>query len=376
MKLDRISVCISAALAVCLAQAQAAPTAASGASRGFYLGVGGGWANSLIDYDHLHDDLQTGRIDAPIYDDDQSGAWRVFAGWPVRDWLAVEASWFDLGRFTYGADLAAATRVDGHAEVRGAAVDAVMHWPMWQRWSALARVGAAFTRMQYGLNSTGVGAISRHGHDHDWTPKVGLGLQYDVTPRLLARVEWERYRLRHDDLPRMPINAWMLSVGWKFGDAPASATPAPAPVAAEAPQEAPPAPVAPVGASLKSSSFSEESLFNFDSAELRDEGRQKLQALAGEVSAMPYAQIRVIGHASPSGTDEYNMRLSQRRAMAVRDELVRAGLDAGRLQVEARGEREPVTQPGQCPGNEATDAQTRQCHQPDRRVRIEVNAAP
>ncbi|MFN7157359.1 MAG: OmpA family protein, partial [Erythrobacter cryptus] len=48
------------------------------------------------------------------------------------------------------------------------------------------------------------------------------------------------------------------------------------------------------------------------------------------------------GHASAEGSAEYNLRLSQRRAEAVRDALVAGGLQAGRMRVLALGESDPI----------------------------------
>jgi outer membrane protein OmpA-like peptidoglycan-associated protein len=53
-------------------------------------------------------------------------------------------------------------------------------------------------------------------------------------------------------------------------------------------------------------------------------------------------QVQVIGHTDSSGSDAVNNPLSLDRAEAVRDYLSRHGVPAGRVQVEGRGEREPV----------------------------------
>lgn len=53
-------------------------------------------------------------------------------------------------------------------------------------------------------------------------------------------------------------------------------------------------------------------------------------------------QLQVIGHTDSSGSDAINDPLSRDRAAAVRDYLVRHGVPAGRIQIEGRGERQPV----------------------------------
>ncbi|WP_314395561.1 OmpA family protein [Leptotrichia shahii] len=54
-------------------------------------------------------------------------------------------------------------------------------------------------------------------------------------------------------------------------------------------------------------------------------------------------KLTIIGHTDSKGTDEYNMALGMRRAIAVRDKLLEFGLDPARiLGVESRGESEPI----------------------------------
>jgi outer membrane protein OmpA-like peptidoglycan-associated protein len=80
--------------------------------------------------------------------------------------------------------------------------------------------------------------------------------------------------------------------------------------------------------------------FAFDSAELLPAARPQLDALAEGIRMLPTAQAVVIeGHTDVLGSDAYNLRLSQRRAMAVRSYLVAQGIDAGRLRAVGYGEQ-------------------------------------
>jgi outer membrane protein OmpA-like peptidoglycan-associated protein len=54
------------------------------------------------------------------------------------------------------------------------------------------------------------------------------------------------------------------------------------------------------------------------------------------------SRITITGHADRSGPDAYNMALSQRRANAVRDALVRDGVPGNRITTVARGETQPL----------------------------------
>jgi outer membrane protein OmpA-like peptidoglycan-associated protein len=82
--------------------------------------------------------------------------------------------------------------------------------------------------------------------------------------------------------------------------------------------------------------------FEFDKAELSTSDRELLARVAGIlVTAQDYT-ISVNGHTDDVGSDAYNKRLSQRRAQAVRDYLVQAGLSPEILTVEGHGKSLPL----------------------------------
>jgi len=88
----------------------------------------------------------------------------------------------------------------------------------------------------------------------------------------------------------------------------------------------------------------EAALFAFDSAELTDEGKAAIDEHRKELRpeiATAYAGI-IIGHTDSTGSAEYNLGLSKRRAQAVSDYLTSTGVDADILREVGRGEEEPV----------------------------------
>jgi outer membrane protein OmpA-like peptidoglycan-associated protein len=76
--------------------------------------------------------------------------------------------------------------------------------------------------------------------------------------------------------------------------------------------------------------------------DLTPESRQTFTQIIAELGRFPAPEIVVIGHTDRVGTVARNDALSLRRAERVRDELVKAGVDAARIRVEGRGEREPL----------------------------------
>jgi len=113
-----------------------------------------------------------------------------------------------------------------------------------------------------------------------------------------------------------------------------------------------------------------DALFDFDKAVLRPEGKAKLDEVVAKSKAIKLEVIIAVGHTDHFGTEAYNQKLSERRAAAVKTYLVSKGIDANRVYTEGKGEKNPVTKPGQCPGPKSK--KVIECLQPDRRVEIEL----
>jgi OmpA-OmpF porin, OOP family len=82
--------------------------------------------------------------------------------------------------------------------------------------------------------------------------------------------------------------------------------------------------------------------FEFDKAELRPEDRELLSRVAGILLSSQNYTVSVNGHTDDVGSDTYNQKLSERRAQAVRDYLVKAGLSPEILSVTGHGKSLPL----------------------------------
>jgi peptidoglycan-associated lipoprotein len=79
--------------------------------------------------------------------------------------------------------------------------------------------------------------------------------------------------------------------------------------------------------------------FAFDESELRDEGRPVLERFSSVMQEYyPEALITVEGFTDPAGSEEYNLKLGQARADAVRAFLLDQGLDEARVRSVSYGE--------------------------------------
>jgi outer membrane protein OmpA-like peptidoglycan-associated protein len=107
--------------------------------------------------------------------------------------------------------------------------------------------------------------------------------------------------------------------------------------------------------------LSNEISFDFDSAAIKPAFKPTMYKLAEVLKKYDRNEITIIGHTDATGGEGYNQQLSERRAVAVRDELVTLGVPASRLRAFGRGELEPRADNG----NEAS-------RQLNRRVEIMV----
>ena len=95
-------------------------------------------------------------------------------------------------------------------------------------------------------------------------------------------------------------------------------------------------------------------LFGFDSSSLQAAARKNLGDLARVLAEdSDDYELLVAGHTDGSGTEEYNQRLSERRASAASDFLATQGIPGAQIRVQGLGEMEPVASNETSAGQEA-----------------------
>jgi OOP family OmpA-OmpF porin len=82
--------------------------------------------------------------------------------------------------------------------------------------------------------------------------------------------------------------------------------------------------------------------FDFDKSNIKPEAAQILDRAIADAKAGGTPSISVTGHADRSGSEDYNLGLSLRRADAVREYLIKGGVTAEQITVSGRGEAEPA----------------------------------
>jgi len=82
--------------------------------------------------------------------------------------------------------------------------------------------------------------------------------------------------------------------------------------------------------------------FEYDKADLRPDALDQLKKNTAWMKANPVYRILIAGNCDERGTVEYNLALGERRAVAAKNYLVTAGIDAGRIETISYGEEHPA----------------------------------
>jgi OOP family OmpA-OmpF porin len=355
------------------------PYAVADDTAGWYGGISAGQSRARIDDARIISGLLGGGLaTTSIADDNRDTGYKLYGGYQFNRNFALEGGYFDLGQFGFMANTTPTGTLNGSIKLRGVNLDAVGILPITEKFSAFGRVGLNYAQARDSFSGTGaVLVLNPNPSKRDTNYKAGLGLQYAITDSLGVRLEAERYRINDAMSNRGDIDLVSVGLVYRFGAktpalAPRAAVPEPvayAPPPVVTPPPAPPArPPAP-----RKITLSADSLFDFDKAVLKPEGRQDLDKLAADLRGANFEVITVTGHTDRIGAHDYNMKLSTRRAEAVKTYLVEsAAIPAGKITAAGKDGSDPVTKPGDCIGEKKTKKLIA-CLQPDRRVDVEVS---
>ncbi len=147
-----------------------------------------------------------------------------------------------------------------------------------------------------------------------------------------------------------PIASWATPV---FRCA-APAEPPPPPVVVEEPPPPPPEPEPPkVEVKDEQIELKEKVQFEFAKATLLPEGKTLLDEVARVMTEHPeILKVRIEGHTDSKGSKRSNLRLSGKRAKAVRSYLISKGIAKGRMVSKGYGESKPIADNGTPDGRE------------------------
>ena len=210
-------------------------------------------------------------------------------------------------------------------------------------------VGVGLGGARVKADNIGLGGVFGNLNDSDstWAYQGIAGLSAPITDNLSFLLDYRYFSTFQDIEMRTSTgvkgsgeydnHTIMVGLRWSFGGA-AAAAPMAQPVAAPQPAP-PPAPVAAAAPLVRSFLV----FFDFDKSDITDDARKIIvQAAENAKKTGGTTRITLTGHADRSGSAQYNMRLSQRRADAVKAELVKLGVGANDIATIAKGESDPL----------------------------------
>ncbi len=292
------------------------PQAMVGLKGGFQIGTD----------QHYPDDNPTGAVVGAFGGLRFSKAWRWELGYQYHDALAAD--------FT-------------GVEIQTRLVESAVRYDAYWRdnVSFYGRLGAAYWEME--KQSRGVEALTASA----FSPLSEVGASYHLTPQLQLSAGYQYIdAIGQFHTGKYDSHTFLLGLSYTFGRHPKASAVKPGALQPRAVQPKAVAPVVSAPAEsakpatqtvvLASETYRPE--FALNSSIFRDQDAVQLQRIIQILLAHPKARAKVVGHTDASGPESYNLWLSKRRAQAVVDVLIQAGVDPGQLEACGEGETAPL----------------------------------
>lgn len=180
--------------------------AARAQDAGFYAGIGVG-----------RSELKDACAGITISCDDTDTGWKLFGGYQFNKYLGAELGYVDLGKATASGTILGVA-VSATAKAKGWEFLGVGTLPIADKFSVYGKAG--LFRWDVDVSATGVVpgfapvAVGASDKGTDFT--YGIGLKYDFTKSIGARVEWQRYKDVGNDATTGKSDVDLLSLGIVF----------------------------------------------------------------------------------------------------------------------------------------------------------------
>ncbi|NCO01294.1 MAG: OmpA family protein [Epsilonproteobacteria bacterium] len=294
-------------------------------SLGWYMGANIGMSATKIDEETITQNLTN-----PSYTDhNRNLGYKLFGGYAFNNYFALEGGYFNLGTFDYSLTTSGGT-LDGEIEVMGINIDAVALYPLTENFSLFGRVGAHYAQTKDTFLSTGTISVADNNPDKNaLNYKFGAGVQFAITDAMDIRLEAERYRINDAVNNDGDIDLYSIGLTYRFGVT-KEVVPVQKVVIVEEEEiiivvTEPAAPEKIKESITKKKTVIlvfEDIHFQFDESALSKEAKSALKKDISQLSENPQITMLISGYTSEMGTKEYNQKLSERRAQAVKDYLV------------------------------------------------------
>ncbi len=187
---------------------------------GWYFGAAAGEAeakfnNVRIGDDLLGSDYETSNLNA----DNRDKAYKVYLGYQVNSYFALEGGYFDFGTTDFTLDTTPLGVFSSQTDMKGFNFDARAMMPFSDMVSIYALVGVNYIEAKNNQTGTGlVSLIASGSTERDVNYQYGLGLQFDFTDNFAMRVEAERFRVNDPSGDKDFVDMASLGLVYKFAD--------------------------------------------------------------------------------------------------------------------------------------------------------------
>ena len=179
--------------------------------KGFYFGLSTAQARSSFD----RFPALTGGL--PTDYSNSSGTWKAFGGYQLSRYFGVELTYAQLGEFNAHVNVGG---TDLYTQIRTTAWTGslVGTLPLGKGFALLGKVGESYTRESRGDCNICQAPVTGSS-SNTWSPTVGVGVKYSITPNWSARVEVDRYTKVGDSSASTfggRIDLWSAGIAYKF----------------------------------------------------------------------------------------------------------------------------------------------------------------
>jgi outer membrane protein OmpA-like peptidoglycan-associated protein len=320
------------------------------AGDGWYagFGVGEAWGDAtaqctaVVCQRRVGGDMDIGR--APVVEVDYGYKWADAGWWDGGFRLEAEIAYAPFSvHAVHG--IGGVIHTNGNLNLTSAFLNLAWDWPIAPKWALTFGGGVGITNVNPDVLVKGQVPPNKVAYDDDSAFSWQLlgGVTYAVDPNVDLQLDY-RYQSvgdtrhssnafgapAHTRIKDLDVQTVKLSIRWYYNYAPPPPPPAPTPT----PPPPPPAPKVFIV------------FFDFDKSNLTAEAQAVVAEAVQAVKAGNVVHVMVTGHTDTVGSHEYNQALSERRAEAVKAEMLRLGLSDGMIATAGRSFDDPMVQTG------------------------------
>jgi len=192
--------------------------AAGGVSAQFYAGAQGGYASGGPDAGSISNQLvnDLGFFTASTQVDKGDGAWRVFGGYQILPWLAVEGAYVDVGKTKWSSVVTPPGTIDVSLRTTAWTLGVAARYEFVPKWYGYGRLSAAWTETKPSVSTSGFAESAGTPKSTRTVPAYAAGVEYAFSPRFSGRLEYEGMSDVSSDELGGKFDVNMVSIGIRF----------------------------------------------------------------------------------------------------------------------------------------------------------------